>query len=131
MKGFYNTSGSARANILDEVGDTGTDFPPTDGFPFEETEAEIDLGKIPMETDFTSTDAEPFEEAETVDDLDKIPMGNEIGCTDSTASNYNPNAILNDTDLCIFDEDDEEDTNYSIYLYGGLALVALLVVLKK
>lgn len=90
------------ADILDEVGDTGIDFP--------------------------STDAEPFEEAEN--DLGKIPMGDEIGCTDSTASNYNPNAILSDEDLCVFDFNEDEEDN-SIYLYGGIALVALLLVFKK
>lgn len=70
---------------------------------------------------------DPFDDMEN-DAEDVPPIVEEIlGCTNMNATNYNPVAGIDDGS-CIFPSDDDNNTN--LYLYGGIAVLALLLLKK-
>lgn len=116
------TDGSAlNYNPSANVDDGSCSYPPI----IDET---IDVGE-----DDPFTDMEDDIIVDTEDDVVVPPSDTDTdlitptGCTNMNASNYDPNATFDDGS-CIFPSDDEGNAN--LFLYGGVALLALLLLKK-
>jgi len=88
-------------------------------------------------------DPDPFEPTIVIDTEDDVIVDTEdevevppsdtptdiavMGCTNMNATNYNPQAQLDDGS-CVFPSDDEGNAN--LFLYGGIAVLALLLLKK-